>query len=233
VKERPIIFSGPMVRAILNNQKTQTRRPMKPQPESCPMCKDQGAYPEYDEHGYPVPVQCEFCWTNPNSLFNLKQKCPYGQPGDKLWVREKYYIVQNGHFTPGEVTFVYACDCPDDVHVIPKEKEHRLFEFDISPGYEIPAFGLHPSIHMPRWASRIDLEITGVREERLQDITEKDAVAEGYDESLWLCERCKDHYEQEPISWFKYTWDSLNAKKGFGWDSNPWVWVIEFRRIRK
>lgn len=162
MKERPILFSGAMVRAILDGSKTQTRR----------VCK-------LDVRGgMPQP-----------ELDSLLRCCPYGQPGDRLWVREtwaKTYVRQ-----AGAEWFVYATG-------------------DNRTDYGGP---WKPSIHMPRAASRITLEITGVRVERLGEISESDARAEGV----------------QSVAEFKELWASIN---GLGsWEANPWVWVVEFRRI--
>lgn len=189
MKERPIIFSGPMVRALLDGRKTQTRRIVKPQPR-------------YDI------VQCEggigFYEKTPNptssgySVFG----CPYGVPGDRLWVRETW--------RPSQVDGVawYAETCGDESH-------HRW----------------RPSIHMPRWASRITLEITGVRVERVQSISREDAIAEGCDEESLGSQHCIDGMPA-PCVWYMDLWNSLNAARGFGWDANPWCWVLEFRRVQ-
>lgn len=101
-------------------------------------------------------------------------------------------------------------------------------------------FGWRPSIHMPRWASRITLEITGVRVERLQDISEADAKAEGItvlplqnvdDPSAWWQSSPGENQARTPIASFRNLWDSINAKRGYSWESNPWVWVIEFKHL--
>ena len=89
-----------------------------------------------------------------------------------------------------------------------------------------------PSRYMPRWASRLMLEITGVRVERLQEIDEAGANEEGYTGALYPCARCTPtHYEQDALRWFRHRWDTLNAERGYGWDADPWVWVIEFKVV--
>lgn len=187
-KERPILFSGPMVRAILDGRKTQTRRVVKPQP-----CQQM------------VPVdftldQSSRRWSDRQSLWN----CPYGRPGDRLWVREAWAADRcYDHLKP--------CEIPEGSTI------HR--------GEEIVS-GWHkkrPSIHMPRWASRIDLEVTGVRVERLQDISERDAKSEG----VWPLPPnppIRGHQRA-----FKALWGHINGSDS--WAKNPWVWVVEFRRI--
>lgn len=169
MKERPIIFSGEMVRAILDGRKTQTRRAVK-------MRDGAQEYSVYDFR---------------------RDCCPYGQPGDHLWVRETWL-----EWTEG------GC------------KETCMYKADDDPRAQ--NFGpWKSSLFMPRWASRITLEITKVRVERLQDISEEDAKAEGV-----VCQEVKNSVEA-----FKELWDSLRAKKGNGWETNPWIWVIEFERV--
>ena len=196
MKERPILFSGAMIRAILDGTKTQTRRVMKPQPNTLA---------EYEFSPYIGHI---------NLSLQSKQvvKCPYGTPGDGLWVRE---------------TFAYY---PDVKHVIYRERE----------GAELAAQGTDlsgcwkPSIFMPRWASRITLEVKAVRVERVQDITEDDAKAEGA--TPLEVPHLREAMEQGGLRYgahkfgFSELWDSINAKRGFGWDANPWVWVVEFVR---
>lgn len=164
MKERPIIFSGEMVRAILAGRKTQTRRVIKPQP----VIQDGVAF------------------------FKTGQRCPYGQIGDRMWVREAW--IRNSGVP------AYRADDPSWPGETPKWK---------------------PSIHMPRWASRITLEIVNVRVERLQDITVGDAWAEG----------CPNSDVNVIPDWFIPLWAGINAARGNGWDDNPWVWAIEFKRV--
>jgi hypothetical protein len=166
MNERPILFSGEMVRAILEGRKTQTRRVIKPQ-------------------------------------LRINYKCPYGQPGDRLWVRE-----------------TWQCFKPNTEEIInPNTVNIRALAYRATNEWRGK---WRPSIHMPRWASRITLEITAVRVERLQDIGEVDAMREG-----------DPTCENTHIDWFRALWDSINAKRGYSWESNPWVWVVEFQRIRE
>jgi hypothetical protein len=170
--EKPILFSAPMVRAILEGRKTMTRRVVKPQPES-----DQD-----DGHA------------------GLIQDCPYGQPGDRLWVRETFSTDGCACYEP--------CFCPSVWYKADDLSEDK----ELQPKW-------CPSIFMPRWASRIILEVTGVRVERLQEITNAGALAEGIEPS---------GVPRTYVGDFAALWDSLNAKRGYGWDTNPWVWVIGF-----
>lgn len=210
MKERPIIFSGEMIKAILDGRKTQTRRIIKNQPGPRTV-----AYTELlPGHFKPVRSLRDFTgdiggkdhkkalnefWANEK---NETLYFPYGQPGDRLWVRETWAI---GIMLAGGFSY--------------KASNHR------------PADGekWRPSIHMPRAASRITLEITGVRVERVQDINavrHDDVLAEGWP----FGEKAQD---ENPVNDFRRLWDSLNKKRGYGWDTNCYVWVIEFKRVEK
>jgi len=185
MKERAIIFSGEMVRAILDGRKTQTRRVIKP---------PKGSAPEYA---------------------GVDFGCPHGAPGDRLWVRENIRWYKEGSPTR------YAADgCP-----VMRDGESVAWTFNEAHV---------PSIHMPRWASRITLEITDVRVERLQDMSFVDWVADFCPSSIQ--EECAlqtltGSKNQTDVA--RHYWDSLNANRGFGWDTNPWVWVISFKRIEE
>lgn len=182
MKERPIIFSTEMVKAILNGRKTQTRRVVKPQPQ-----KDE-TIGNISCNGV---VECWFlCDSDGDEMPNSEIRCPHGQVGDRLWVRETYGLLTNDKLT-------YRASC-DEWHV--KNKFTCKWK---------------PSIFMPRCASRILLEIIGVRVERINCMTENEAHAEGVDNLVT----------------FKELWDSLNSKRGFGWDINPFCWVLSFKKL--
>lgn len=189
-KERPIIFSTEMVRAILEGRKTQTRRIKK-------------------------------------GKFNyVDVECPYGKIGDRLWVRESFAntLLYDGN---EKADYYYKADKSEGFHELRNRGQWK------------------PSIYMPREASRITLEITNIRVERLQSIGEIDAKQEGvkvpvspdgkylvaltgkYPTCNYFKPEKKNYFQAE----FASLWDSINAKKGFGWDKNPWVWVIEFTKI--
>ena len=207
MKERPILFSSPMVRAILDGRKTQTRRVVKPQPESGHDGEPYwhvGGYRAWQFRGIADPLRMG---TN-NPLV-----CPYGQPGDRLWVRETMDVSYQG-------SAYYAAD---GAQIGDRDELGDLCERYGHPYFFNELKGI-PSIHMPRWASRITLEVTGVRVERLQDISEKDSKAEGA-----LKQRLDDL--EPPTHWrgFKGVWESINGPGS--WDANPWVWVVEFRRL--
>lgn len=180
MKERPIIFSTEMVRAILNDRKTQTRRVIKPQPLSLNPYLRGNASIEIDIGQKHKPQ-----WI----------KCPYGQPGDRLWVRESWHIDE---------------DDPQNPYYKAEEKHPEIF-----PKWNSP-------IHMPRWASRITLEITKVRVERLQEISEYNALKEGCQSELMFSARTN----------FIGLWNSLH-KKEYRWEDNPWVWVVSFKRVKE
>jgi hypothetical protein len=203
---RPILFSAPMVRAILAGTKTQTRRVVKGERASRGM--ESGWF--LKPYGF-----------LDNGQF-AKAACPYGQPGDRLWVRESgrlYLPARDGT----EPVMRYAAD--GNTGLLPETTGHWTSK---------PC----PSIHMPRWACRIELEITGVRVERLQKISEADAQAEGieWNPNLDPLGPCKwRHYGQPNTgiypasSSFETLWKSINGAGS--WDANPWVWVVEFKRV--
>jgi hypothetical protein len=180
----PILFSAPMVRAILEGRKTQTRRVI---PSKLQLCRSPEDEPEW-----------------------FIQNSKYGQPGDHLWVRETWAV-------SGNWDGVKISDLPH--HGI--DIVYRASEKYPNGGY----YKWKPSIFMPRWASRITLKVMDVRVERVQDISETDAKAEGVDENsldVWMSG------DDTPVGMFGALWDSINEKRGFGWDVNPWVWVVTF-----
>lgn len=199
VRERPILFSGPMVRALLDGSKTQTRRVVVPQPSA--------------EVADVIRNGNEFVAAYPNrsairpSVYAARPR--YGLPGDRLWVRETWsWVVGNGW------RYVYRADGP------PRDKTY---------GDVIGEMVWKPSIRMPRRLSRIALELTDVRVERLQAITAEGAIAEGIP-SRGIeppCIASAIMYLHD----FEQLWNGINAKRGFGWDVNPWVWVLSFRRV--
>jgi hypothetical protein len=188
VKERPILFSSPMVRAILAGTKTQTRRLVKPVRgfEHNNVCR-----PDMAADSWAVWWHGEF------ERVGCLQTCPYGVPGDRLWVRETWQ--EN---TPPS-GYIYRAD-------------------DVAGHIDS---GWRPSIFMPREACRLRLEVTDVRVQRLQDISEQDAKAEGVPTRTYTDGR---GFEPATLG-FRYLWDSINAKRA-AWDSNPWVWALTFRR---
>ncbi|MBK5203891.1 MAG: hypothetical protein JJD98_00330 [Polaromonas sp.] len=214
MKERPILFNGAMVRALLDGSKSQTRR----------IVKGERASRGLESGWYLKP----YGFVNDRQF--AKAACRCGQPGDQLWVRETWQH-SNHHYGPADQScaIFYRADYWDDPHGMDGEKspEGKYREW-------------RPSIHMPRWASRITLEIVGVRVERLQDISYEDALAEGVSDMSALL-----HDEWKPLEgesgndcarrlrWpqrlYKQLWESINGKGS--WDATPWVFVIEFRRL--
>ena len=179
MKTRPILFSAPMVRALLEGRKTQTRRIVK-----------FGTLPDGN--------------TNNKAPIGL---CPYGKVGDFLWVRETWALASRAT----DLAKVYY-----KAHENASHTEFHEFVDDAKVGKYQPTWPrFKPSIHMPRWASRITLEITGVRVERLQDCSEADALAEG----------------AKPDMPYGTIWKAINGQES--WDANPWVWVIEFKVHRQ
>lgn len=212
-RECPILFSAPMVRAILDGTKTQTRRVLKPQPKLIPPRSWAGCAGKHwwacDAVRSMVEIEDELQGTDKSMAWCLN---PYGKPGDRLWVRETW--AEHPDF-PGARRAVYRADAGSE--------------------YDVERW--RPSIHMPRWACRILLEVTGVRVERLQAISETDARAEGIVphevRQMWLygadaVERASI-YRRAAVDPFRELWESI---RGAGsWDANPWVWVVEFKRV--
>ncbi|KVR93972.1 hypothetical protein [Burkholderia vietnamiensis] len=231
MKERPILFSGPMVRAILEGRKTQTRRVVK-LPHMNPLGEWEpttigGESGGRTASGETVPLQGAIWHTRTADCLI----CPHGQPGDRMWVRETHEARRIGTetFEGGRPTRHYAS-------IAYRTDDGRAeVDIDLNTFQELDAKesrGWTPSIHMPRWASRITLEITGVRAERLQSISESDARAEGVTiEEHHMRGYCAGAYRPPSIRAFHDLWDSLNAARGHGWDANPWVWVVEFKRL--
>lgn len=208
IKERPILFSGEMVRAILEGRKTQTRRILKIQPLDI------------------LPMNIPNQWValvsrDPNHGKVLS--CRFGQPGDRLWVRESFNWSSDEELSPNE-NHKY---CPERNSYSAKNVVWRADGQEWNPNHSEWGHTLwKPSIHMPRWASRILLEITNIRAERVQDITEQDATFEGVTPSPTY--RGSVPGEEHRFA-FRDVFMQINDKTGELWQSNPWVWVIEFK----
>ena len=204
MRERPIPFSGPMVRAILDGSKMQTRRVVK-----------WPATPDWHDWDYDPNLLREekdgrmWPWTAHRDGFNRaidrQLPCPYGAPGDRLWVKE---AIRCFEWMDGGETSVEYVATPGELH----EDAEWVWKRDSLPG-----------MFMPRGLSRLTLTITDVRVERLQDISRGDAMAEG-------CPFPNMAHGDNPTSWYQDLWNEINAARGFGWDTNPWVWVISFAR---
>ena len=225
---KPILFNTDMVRAIMYGRKTCTRRVIKPQWEECPACKY--VHNEYIYDKMAENVYCARC----GYPMEPERRSPY-QPEDILYVRETWSEWTDGYL-------------------------YKAWNSPFPQAGESPVMKWHPSIHMPKEAARIWLKVTDVRVERLQDMTDDDAEAEGMPDSLdypvdkAYCPLCKgegiigtidvhslghmdvdcpycDSYRKR----FENLWNSINQKSldSYGWDANPWVWVIEFERCEK
>ena len=285
MKERPILFSGEMVRATLDGRKTKTRRVIKCKPsienhwvekldgeeiEMHDAKQDSyGLFEKYSVGDYGgAPYEVEI-----SDIF----QCPYGQPGDRLWVRENFKIK---NFLDADISNTengYECNAEAEATVLYTDGTERRVvglvdnegvKYDIDEIAQAENFSKkkcwNPSIHMPRWASRIILEIVSVRVERLQDITEEDAKAEGvsqlFDEKtkmsrpecnfdswtnyLWhgnwgqcgMGNKKSDAWQYQYSGYekardsFSSLWESINGPGS--WEANPWVWVIEFKRVK-
>ena len=230
-KERPILFSGPMVRALLDGSKTQTRRVMKPQLVYGTVA---GLF-----NSWYLPRAEGGGTLYPNGKEKILGTCPYGQPGDRLWVRETF--VQGWDYDP-VTDRIKRYD--SDGKQIPIKTWYRADGADIgwcdADGWEANT-PWKPSIHMPRAASRMTLEITSVRVERLQDISEADAMAEGIaygptcDEEgrsggyHWDRNREDEDVWPTAVQACRQLWIGINGPES--WATNPWVWAIEFRRL--
>ena len=234
MKERGLLFTGPMVRALQAGRKTQTRRVVK----WIPGARGEGRLVRLPRQGSCVYLDFDgvpgLGWrpvgsgpTEPWPAKRIGEACPYGGPGGRLWVRETWA----GDDMCG---VVYRADHPDA----------DIRNGDLDDG-EQQLRRWRPSIFMPRWASRITLEITEVRVQRVQDITEEDVKAEGvrvvggcaFGKMLgvdiggdWLGMQEGDDPSAYPKA-FASLWDTINAKRGYPWEGNPWVWAITFKVI--
>jgi len=206
--EKPILFSGEMVRAILQGRKTQTRRVIKPQPVQDP--DESWRFEIHPRSGYN---------TERTMRHYLPDRCRYGKPGDRLWVRETWVC-----YDPSDGEQYYK-------EPIPESKPEGIGIAYRADHSEDPGEGWRPSIFMPRWASRITLEIADVRIERVQEISIPDCWSEGVtvDEVLHLSRGQKP---SDIINAFATLWNTINDDRGYGWEVNPWVWVIGFKVVR-
>ena len=233
VKERPIIFSGEMVKAILDGKKTMTRRVVK------------SNFINHYKHAHIIRQSTDkkregkaYFYDTPVGSMVLSSQLvnnPYGKVGDRLWVRETYQEIG------ADCLLTYRATYPSDLYAKRPELENvPPIEALKDKGYlwKSPLF-------MPREFSRLLLEITDIRVEHLQDISEADAMKEGVKSWKVNCSHnglktvYKDYSDihndvityNNPIASFKTLWDTLNAKKGYPWSSNPWVWVVEFKVV--
>jgi hypothetical protein len=230
MNDKPILMQGEMVRATLEGRKTQTRRVVNPQPphENCRFTTILESTDKRND-GKHVWLHADRPKSESKAFRN-----PYGQPGDLLWVRETW---KYSDWTEDGMPWIrYSTDGQFILHEgVPDEWGEKVLDIwaDLSDpdNYSIDNRAAdrrwRPSIHMPRWASRLTLLIEDVRVERVQDITVADAAAEGCE---WPAGAGADAQVMGGHE-FADLWDSINAKRGYGWDANPWVWVIEYRAI--
>lgn len=241
MKERPILFSAPMVRAILDGRKTVTRRVVKPQPDPYTTECESVTFTKPGK-GIWLPTTTG---RNTHSLSGPAFTCPYGQPGDQLWVRESFRFLRS-----------------DELLSVPRLgiRTERGCLWRASAPNDLGPW--KPSIHMPRWASRISLEITEVRVQRLQDITEDDAIREGatwrdfgrecgHRGGVWRdVGDCKESFHSQRNGWtmeppaasakdclysarmaFANLINKINGPET--WESNPWVWCVSFEKVKQ
>lgn len=214
-RELPILMSGPQVRAILDERMSQTRRVVSTRlnDERPAKIVQSTAKVEWLARYGTIPISGER-WL----------RCPYGQPGDLLYVRETWAaIVPGGNFD--EIT-----GPPSGFPAMWQKPYVCRYRADPDPladaDREIRGFDWRPSIHMPKWASRLWLRVTDVRVERVQETTREDAVAEGVSDAQLYTAHATALWEE-----FRRLWDSLNAKRGHPWSANDWVWVVSFEPI--
>jgi hypothetical protein len=223
VRERPILFSAPMVRAILEGRKTQTRRVVKPQP---PEGAKTGWYQDVLTGDRRWGWETEFVSANGGELeyadgtvrpLGVQKcptvRCPHGTVGTRLWVRETWRAESQ-----------FYDQAPADIPL------GRPVWYEADKPQERFMGRRRPSIHMPRWASRLTLEVVSVRAERLQEITEEDARAEGCGEESPFFNAYEPHHDLGSVDAFRELWDSINSKT-YPWNTNPWVWVIAFSPV--
>ena len=237
MKERGMIFNAEMVRAILDGRKTQTRRIVSDRHLNF---IDVGS-----QIGECYPLECGIDHENSQSYY--REHCPFGKPGDRIWVRETWSDVN----LDGAPAVAYRAD--DEVYDLMEDEslldeggsfnylDPRVCKYQFAAWHSDLISGIEgnwrPSIHMPRWASRITLEITDVRVERLNGISETDAEAEGINmEALFDSQDCYDCIADHNMTGrptakgaLKYLWESIYGEEN--WQANPWVWVIEFKVV--
>lgn len=241
--ERPLVCYGPEVRAIFADLKTQLRRPMKPQPQ--PFA---GGVHKYNVARHTAPYIDAYCsepptpenprrmstlwtwWTEDDRQGPEVGRCPFGKPGDRLWVREAHLLDPPIDGTWASIGDTYASieDIPDHY----RKPAHVIYR--ATCGWDegqIRKWKWRSARSMPRWARRLVLEIVDVRVQRVQEISYADIIAEGLHEFLTDEQQTDSAHMSAARHAFAPLWDSINAKRGHPWESNPWVWELTFRRV--
>ncbi len=228
MSEKPILFSAPMVRAILDGRKTMTRRVIRPQPTLTQEFPGRDSVWRWKNAQYSECILCDV----------LPTLCPYGVAGDTLWVRETWAEFIDEFTSPDDHTILYRADNAAMWQPISMRANFNPLNHEHNPKWR-------PSIHMPRWASRITLKVLDVRVERVAVITEDDARAEGMyrlDPTRHSPHSIMDGDEglcnATAVECFRWLWDRLNGNRKdkhgkrlpYAWDDNPWVWVVEFEK---
>lgn len=231
IRERPILFQGPMVRALLAGTKTQTRRALRDQPDE----HHWQLLPGYELKRSKIVTIKERCAVKFSHSIPQNREwetaldwllCPYGQPGDQLWVRETW---NDG----------YAFEVTEGSHRVVRDAVY--YRADCRPDGLFAARPWRPAIHMPRRASRIQLEVSDVRVQRLQDISEEDAKAEGIHKPVgsqfWHSNDLAHLWDgggglsgETPQHAYRNLWERINGDRS--WDANPWVWAVSFKRVK-
>lgn len=206
IKEKPILFSTPMVKAILDGRKTMTRRVIKNTYGFSDEAWFKGVPHNTNKTGYSIGY-LKVPYDDVTDRIGERVCSPY-EVGTRLWVRETWAL------------------CPEYKPIPHPENAPKVWYKVDNNRPTWAGYKWEPSIHMPKWAARIWLEVTDVRVQRLQDISIQDVVSEGISP-------CTDslNWTETTINHFKTLWDSINAKRGYGWEVNPWVWCISFKRV--
>ena len=228
MKECPVLFSGAMVRTILNDEKTQTRRVVKGIFSADTVYFKSPLFAV----GPKGPCTIYLPYDADGRLTGQGIECPYGVPGDRLWVRESGYVWKD-HTPSSALFFHYAASPGMAMDNRPDVREKPTY---IRTGLDLDANHLRtagfksvPSIHMPRWASRLMLEVVSMRVERLNEISEAGAIAEGVKPFIPVP---GDGEPETAKQAFERLWDSINGERaGCAWADAPWVWVVDFRRV--
>lgn len=234
--DRPVLMSAPMVRALLDGKKSQTRRVCNDQDDGLQWKHVEGVatWPENWDGKKALPYT-GWIVSYPNMPLWLPRTCPYGEPGDRLWVRETWAHYQTINSirrydgaSSSQVSDGLAGYKADGFDTIEEFREHvrAMSGLDLEE-VEINGSRWRPSIHMPRWASRLTLRITDVRVERLQDISPDDAAAEGWPGP----DAAGTIASSYPIAWYSHLWEKINGKRA-PWSSNPFVWTLTFEVLK-